>query len=58
LAAFLYRCPFTGQHVQGWTANGDDDQNTFRTVECLACARAHFVNAKTGKVLGAPDDGI
>jgi hypothetical protein len=58
MATFLYRCPTTGLQVQGWSAadptEGDDD--IYETVTCLACAKVHLVNPKTGKVLGAGDD--
>jgi hypothetical protein len=57
VAAFLYRCPITGQHVQGWTADdGNHNNPAFQAVTCLACRREHLVNTSTGKVLGAPDD--
>jgi len=49
---FLYRCPNTGQNVQGVT--GDDD--TYQSFQCIACTRVHLVNLKTGKVLGEEED--
>jgi hypothetical protein len=54
---FLYRCPNTGQNVQGFTAeevNGND--NVYETITCLACQQVHLVNPGTGKVLGADDE--
>jgi len=56
MAAFLFRCPNTGMHVQGWFAdNGDDGDAFYEATECLACRRLHFVNPRTGKVLGADE---
>jgi hypothetical protein len=55
---FLYRCPNTGQNVQGWSADEvtTDDDNSYQSFQCLACTRVHLVNVKTGNVLGE-DDG-
>ena len=56
MAPFLYRCPTTGQLVQGWSAEevplGDD---SYESVSCLACAQLHLVNRSTGRVLGVQD---
>lgn len=47
-----------GLNVQGWVA--DDvpakEDETHRTLTCLACRQIHLVNPMTGKVLGADDD--
>jgi hypothetical protein len=58
MAAFLFRCPNTGLHVQGWVAdNGSEDtRETYETVSCIACRRTHLVNPTTGKVLGTDDE--
>jgi hypothetical protein len=58
MAALVYRCPFTGNHVQAWIVDNDDDQTfqTVQTVTCTACLRTHLIDPKTGNVLGAPDD--
>ena len=54
---FLYRCPNTGDNVQGWAAEDpEDDDLMYIQVTCLACAQAHLVNPKTGKVLGSDDE--
>jgi len=55
MPVFTFRCPNTGFHVQGWTVDdpterGDDG---YESVTCVACARTHLVNPKTGKVLAA-----
>jgi hypothetical protein len=50
---FVFQCPATSQHVQGYL---DDDDNAredeYEAVACPACARLHFFNRKTGKMLG------
>ena len=54
---FLYRCPNTGQTVQGWSAEEIiDDENAYETAACLACTQMHLVNLKTGKELGEDED--
>jgi hypothetical protein len=58
MPGFLFRCPNTGQLVQGWSAEeppnpGDE---SYETVTCLACAQMHLVNRATGKVLGSRGD--
>jgi len=50
---FLFRCPVTDLQVQGWAADDvTDEDDAFVTVACTACLQAHFVNVRTGKVLG------
>jgi hypothetical protein len=53
---FIFRCPATGLNVQHAV---DDDQdvpnNEFEAITCPACARLHFVNRKTGRLLGHED---
>ncbi len=54
---FLYRCPNTSDNVQAWVADDPEDEDlTYVQVTCLACAQAHLVNPKSGKVLGADDE--
>ena len=54
---FLYRCPNTGQNVQAWAVDDpEDDDRSHVQMTCLACAQAHLVNPKTGKVLGSDDE--
>jgi hypothetical protein len=54
---YLYRCPDTGQTVQGWSADEvTDDDTAYESVACLACAQPHLINIKTGKVLGPKED--
>jgi hypothetical protein len=53
MSPFLYRCPNTGDNVQAWRADDPEDDDLHVQVTCLACAQAHLVNPKTGKVLGS-----
>jgi hypothetical protein len=48
---FTYRCPRTGQQVQGWAADDLTNGEIYEPVTCTACARIHLVNPKSGKVL-------
>jgi hypothetical protein len=52
MTAFTFRCPDTGQIVQGFAA---EDETTvggqYVAIECLACRRLHLVNPTTGKTL-------
>lgn len=58
MPAILYYCPNTGMNVQGWIANDptDGDDDAYVAITCDACIRTHFVNPKTGNVLGEDDD--
>jgi hypothetical protein len=48
--------PKTGDNVQAWAADDpEDDDLTYVQVTCLACAQAHLVNPKNGKVLGGSE---
>jgi hypothetical protein len=58
MKTFLYRCPNTGQTVQGWSADEvpDGDDNSYQSFTCVACTGVHLINLKTGKVLGEEED--
>jgi hypothetical protein len=57
MAPFLFRCPNTGLHVQGWLADdGSEGAETYETVSCLACRQVHLVNPSTGRVMGSDDE--
>jgi hypothetical protein len=56
MVAFLYRCPITGEQVQGWTELDCSDTNEYETVHCLACQQIHLINPATGKVVGDEQD--
>ena len=53
MTIFIYRCPNTGQEVQGWTDDPPvaDDPEAYQSVKCIACSRLHWVNPRTGRVL-------
>lgn len=54
----VYRCPRTGMYVQHWMAEEvtpDTPLCTYDTVICKACARIHFLNRVTGRLLGEAD---
>ena len=55
----VFRCPHTGMHVQHWMAEevtGETPRGIYDTVVCDACARIHFINRRTGKLLGEAAD--
>ena len=53
MIAFIYRCPRTGQQVQGWAADHLADGEIYEPVSCIACGRIYLVSPKSGKVLEA-----
>ena len=66
MPAFIYRCPVTGQNVQGWIADDPSSDNAkanakadanrvYEAVICTACTRIHLVNPKTGKLILGDD---
>lgn len=52
----LFDCPRTGQKVQGLFAEEifNSDNMRYEPVSCLACAGTHFINPRTGEMLGSP----
>ena len=58
MTAILFRCPNTGQQVQGWLAvdASENGNETCLPLTCLACSQTHLINSKTRKALGAEDD--
>ncbi len=51
----IFRCPATGLNVQSRLSLKDDqavDQRHYEMVACDACSRIHFINCRTGKLLG------
>ena len=52
----MYRCGVRGIHTHAWIA--DDVQARAReheyvSVSCMACQQAHWINLRTGEVIGA-----
>ena len=57
MATFIFRCPTSGQNVQGSIAQGSVEQaTTCVSVNCTACGQFHYVDLATGRVLGGEDD--
>lgn len=54
MAASFFNCPNTNLNLQHWL---DDDENVpdneYEVIKCAACARLHFINRKSGDLLGA-----
>lgn len=64
MTPFMYRCPNTGAMVQGFVVveeiperfNFEPEDGPYESMYCESCRQAHFVNVKTGKVLGEDED--
>jgi hypothetical protein len=54
MVPFIYRCPTTGLNVQGLSPDAvpADNTETYESVSCPVCTRAHLVNRATGRTLG------
>jgi hypothetical protein len=53
MATFIFRCPDTGQNVQGWIAHDPEKgEGFYAAVACRACNKIHLVDPETGNVLG------
>lgn len=52
MTAFTFRCPISALVVQGFSGDGALAGDYFEAVECTACKHMHFVNTRTGKVVG------
>jgi hypothetical protein len=53
MAHFIFTCPATSMNVQHLLEDDQDaSDNEYEGVSCPACAMVHFVNRKTGKLLG------
>jgi hypothetical protein len=54
--SIIFTCPTTSQRVQHWLDKRDEVRpNDHEMVICPACAKIHFVNRQTGKLLGHKD---
>lgn len=58
MGKLVFTCPVTGMSVQHWL--DDDDQSKpgdcYQSIVCQACARLHFVNRKSGRLLGQKEE--
>jgi hypothetical protein len=54
MANIVFKCPSTSFNVQHWIDDKDDDESDgcYESVACPACMKVHFINRKTGKLLG------
>ena len=53
MAIHIFICPNTKLNVQLWLEGGaDTPENEYRSIICQACTRLHFINPRTGKLLG------
>ena len=53
MAPFIFTCPATSMNVQHLLEDDQDaPDNEYEGITCPACAKLHFVNRKTGKLLG------
>jgi hypothetical protein len=51
----IYRCPITALEVQTLLQPSDqrrEGKKHYESLTCPSCTRLHFVNRKTGKLLG------
>jgi len=50
----LFKCPVTTFNVQHLVDDCErqTDADQYEPIECPACSGLHYVNARTGKVLG------
>ena len=54
MVAFVFKCPNTCRNVQHWLDDDEDvPDSEYEVVKCAACAKLHFVNRRTGDLLGA-----
>ena len=56
MPSVLFTCPITGTKVQHWLDDDDRPGDCYQSIVCQACARLHFVNRKTGRLLGQKEE--
>jgi hypothetical protein len=53
MANLIFKCPATGLNVQHQLDDDPDiTEDEYEAIRCLACTGQHFINRKTGRVLG------
>ena len=53
MAHLVFVCPTTSMNVQHWSDEDDDvREHEYEGIICPACTRLHFLNRKTGRLLG------
>ena len=55
----LFKCPATDMSVQHWLDDDDPSKpgDCYQSIVYQACARLHFINRKTGRLLGQKEEG-
>ncbi len=58
MVMLVFKCPTTSLHTQHWLDDEDDDSanEAYESITCPACAKLHFVNRKSRKLLGQDDE--
>ena len=57
MPTLLFTCPKTLMKVQHWLDGGEDTPDCeYESVVCKACTGLHFINRKTGPLLGQEDE--
>jgi hypothetical protein len=53
----IFRCPTSGLDVQTSLPRDEEaSEGRYEGLTCLSCTQLHFVNRKTGKLLGHEKD--
>ncbi|QOZ45543.1 hypothetical protein XH89_20185 [Bradyrhizobium sp. CCBAU 53340] len=55
MAHIVFTCPTTAFKVQQWLDEESDDNSLgdqYESIVCPACTKIHFINRRTGKLLG------
>jgi hypothetical protein len=53
MGALVFTCPATKLNVQQWFDDAEAaPKHEFVGIQCQACAKLHFINQRTGKLLG------
>jgi hypothetical protein len=54
MRAFVFKCPNACRNVQHWLDEDEDvSDNEYEVIKCAACAKLHFINRRTGDLMGA-----
>jgi hypothetical protein len=53
MSAFIFTCPTTKLNVQHWLDEDEEiPDSQYEGIVCPACTMLHFINRKTGRLLG------
>jgi hypothetical protein len=53
----MFTCPNMGLKVQHWLEDDDEaPEGEYEGITCPACVRVHFINRKTGKLIGQKEN--